>query len=227
MSCQGILTNQKPPRILKVGTGQIAWLYNLSASLSRLLKLLFRLLLLFQLRDYYSISTTSRSNRTRTFHSFYIATDLCNMGAGGFILRFLSFSIRVLQFLVSAAILVIFSYILFELHHNDAFIPRWAKGTEGLSGAATLYTLLGMIFTCCLGQHTLFAIIAVVLDACFVACMIAIAVMTRDGASSCSGNVDTILGSGPASGMSIADHVHLGLACRIERAAFAISVVGM
>ena len=149
------------------------------------------------------------------------------MGVGGFILRFFSLAIRVLQFLDSAAILVIFSYILAELSHHNLAIPQWARAVEGLSGAAALYGLLGMIFTCCLGQVTFFTVIAVILDLCFIAAMVAIAVMTRHGSNSCHGDVNTLLGSGPSDAQSVSSHVHLGLACRIEQAAFAMSVIGM
>ena len=69
--------------------------------------------------------------------------------------------------------------------------------------------------------------------------MIAIAVLTRDGADSCKGVVHTPLGTGPAKqdngfggneigtdqGENLTYAVHLGLACRLNTAVFAVSIV--
>ena len=66
--------------------------------------------------------------------------------------------------------------------------------------------------------------------------MIAIAVMTRDGAHSCSGNVQTPLGNGPSrsrqgfgsngQGDQITYAASLGTACRLNKACFAVAIVG-
>ena len=109
---------------------------------------------------------------------------------------------------------------------------------EGISGVAVVYTIMATILTCCLGGVSFFAFLALVLDVLFCAGMIAIAVMTRDGADSCKGIVKTPLGTGPASQdngfgnngiTSGSDHavysVHLGLACRLNTAAFAVSII--
>lgn len=68
--------------------------------------------------------------------------------------------------------------------------------------------------------------------------MIAIAILTRDGASSCSGNVRTPLGNGPASTDSsgygnfgagdnenLTYAVSLRTACKLNTAAFAVSII--
>lgn len=112
------------------------------------------------------------------------------------VIRFFNLAIRVLQFLDAAVILGIFSYFLAVQSQHNQPIPTWMKAVEGLSGAATLYGLLGSLFTCCVGGLAFFAFLAIVLDVCFIGAMIAIAVMTRDGTQSCSGNVNTPLGSG-------------------------------
>ena len=149
------------------------------------------------------------------------------MGVGGAILRFFSLAIRILQFLDGAVILVIFSYILAELHHHHRPIPTHARAIEGLSGATALYGLLGTIFTCCLGHLTFFAVIAVFLDICFIACMIAIAVLERNGVNQCTGYVFTLLGEGQADSRSFASDMHLSLACRLEQVVFAVAIIGM
>ncbi|KAI9374722.1 hypothetical protein BJX61DRAFT_264491 [Aspergillus egyptiacus] len=148
------------------------------------------------------------------------------MGAGGVILRFFNLAIRVLQFLASAVILGIFSYFLAKLATNDQHIPTWMRAVEGLSGAATLYSLLGSLLVCCLGGITFFAFLGIALDVCFVGAMVAIAVMTRDGTQSCSGVVDTPLGTGNDPDNSPAD-VEYGYACMLNKVVFAVSIIGI
>jgi hypothetical protein len=124
------------------------------------------------------------------------------------------------------------------LADRNIYIPQWEKAVEGISGVAVVYTIMATILTCCLGGVSFFAFLALVLDVLFCAGMIAIAVMTRDGADSCKGIVQTPLGNGPASqdngfgnnGITTGnDHavysVHLGLACRLNTAAFAVSII--
>ncbi|KAF9885894.1 hypothetical protein FE257_012274 [Aspergillus nanangensis] len=148
------------------------------------------------------------------------------MGFGGVVLRFFNLAIRILQFLDSAVILGIFSYFLAVLSQNDQPIATWIKATEGLAGASCLYALLGALFTCCLGGVAFFAFLAVFLDACFIGAMIAIAVMTRDGASACSGRVDTPLGSGESDDDS-ASKVTFGFACQLQKVTFAVAIIGI
>lgn len=148
------------------------------------------------------------------------------MGVGGVILRFFTLGIRIIQLLASAVILGIFSYYLAALAQNNQTIATWMKAVEGLSGAGTLYGLLGSLFVCCLGGLMFFAFLGVVLDVCFVGAMIAIAVLTRNGTQSCSGKVNTPLGNGDA-GDTAPSGVSLQFACRLEKVAFAVSIIGM
>ncbi|KAL2827571.1 hypothetical protein BDW59DRAFT_144013 [Aspergillus cavernicola] len=148
------------------------------------------------------------------------------MGAGGVVLRFFNLAIRILQFLASAVILGIFSYFLARHSQNDQHIPTWMKAVEGLSGAATLYALLGSLFTCCLGGIIFFAGLAIFLDVCFVGAMIAIAILTRDGTQTCSGTVDTPVGTGD-DGSDSPSGVDYGYACRLEKVVFAVSIIGI
>lgn len=148
------------------------------------------------------------------------------MGFGGVLLRFCSLALRVLQALDAAVILGIFSYYLAILAQNHLPIDTWLKAVEGLAGAATLYGVLGVIFVCCLGGVAFFAFVGVVLDVCFTGAMIAIAVLTRDGTSGCTGTVDTPLGSGKASDTTKAK-LSFSMACKLEKVAFAVAVIGM
>ncbi|KAJ5453551.1 uncharacterized protein N7458_004507 [Penicillium daleae] len=150
------------------------------------------------------------------------------MGVGGVILRFFSLAIRVLQFLASAVILGIFSYFLAVLSRHNLDIPTWIKAVEGLSGAGALYGILGTIFVCCLGGVAFFAFLAVVLDVCFVGAMIAIAILTRNGTQTCSGNVNTPLGNGNAdNNANTPAGTSFKMACELEKVVFAVSIIGI
>lgn len=148
------------------------------------------------------------------------------MGFGGVLLRFSSLTLRVLQTLDAVVILGIFSYYLAILSQHHLPIATWLKAVEGLSGAATLYGLLGVIFVCCLGGVAFFAFLGVVLDVCFTGAMIAIAVLTRNGTNSCSGTVNTPVGIGKAGDTSQAQ-LSFSMACRLEKVTFAVAVIGM
>ena len=107
------------------------------------------------------------------------------MALRGAILRFGQMGLRLLEFTSAAIILGIYSYFLAVLSQNNIPIPIWEKAVEGMSGAAVLYTLLGVLFTLFLGGVTFFALVAIILDVCFVGCFAAIEYYTRHGANSC------------------------------------------
>ncbi|KAK3713646.1 hypothetical protein LTR37_008340 [Vermiconidia calcicola] len=157
---------------------------------------------------------------------------------GGF-QRLLQTLLYGLLFLCAAIILGIYSYFLSVLADRNLRIPTWEKAVEGISGAAVLYLICAVVLTCILGGVSFFAFLAIVLDVLFFAGMIAIAVMTRDGADSCKGNVQTPLGNGAASqdnnfgtngfggdqGENITNSAHLGLACRLNTVVFAVAII--
>ncbi|KAL2003045.1 hypothetical protein VTN02DRAFT_5123 [Thermoascus thermophilus] len=163
------------------------------------------------------------------------------MTFGGILLRIVNEGIRFLQFGAAAIILGVFSYFLAVLTDHDKPIARWVKAVEGISGAATAYTIFGCALTLCLGGVSFFAGIAFILDILFIGGMVAIAIMTRKGTQSCVGNVNTPLGNGPSNqkpigygngGFGIGTGKHatyfpsLGFACRLEKTAFAVSIIG-
>lgn len=136
--------------------------------------------------------------------------------------------IRLLQLLGSALILGIFSYYLAVLDRNNLPIPTWERAVEGLAGAATLYSLFTVGLTFFLGGITVLAFLAIFLDLCFVGAMIAIAVLTRGGARSCSGTVNTPIGSGLASESAVetaARSTRLDRACKLEKTAFITAII--
>lgn len=146
-----------------------------------------------------------------------------------------------IEFCCAAIILGIYSYFLARLAKNDLPIANWKRAVEGLSGSAVLYLILAVLLTFFLGGKAFFAFLAVVLDVLFCGAFIAIAVLTRDGADSCSGNVNTPLGNGPVNsddpgygengfglgGGSANDYSPgLGLACRLNKACFIVAIIG-
>lgn len=158
---------------------------------------------------------------------------------GGFQRLFQTF-LYILLFCCAGIILGVYSYFLSVQADRDRAIPTWQKAVEGLSGAAVLYLIFAVVLTCCLGGISFFAFLALVLDVLFAGAMIAIAVLTRDGASSCTGNVQTPLGNGPADsntggfgsngfgtgqGENFTYSASLGSICRLNTAAFAVSIV--
>jgi len=160
------------------------------------------------------------------------------MAFGGTALKLIQTILYAIEFCCAGIILGIYSYFLSVLADRNLPIYPWAKAVEGMSGAAVLYTICAVLFTCCLGGKAFFAIIAIILDILFCAAFIALAVLTRDGADNCRGNVETPLGNGasnskqgfgstgPDRGDQATYAVSLGTACRYNTACFAVALVG-
>jgi hypothetical protein len=159
------------------------------------------------------------------------------MAAGnrtGVALKFLQWFIRGVQFCCAAVILAIFSYFLATLSNHNLPIATWIRAVEGISGAAVLYTLIGLLLLCCLAGHAFASFIAIFLDICFVGAFVYLAVANRQGASSCRGHVDTPFGSGNANS-NVYDPNNSGWtalpslreACRMQTACLAVAIVGI
>ena len=148
------------------------------------------------------------------------------MALGGAILRFGQTGLRLLEFASSAIILGIYSYFLAVLAQHNTHIPTWEKAVEGMSGAAVLYTIFGVLFTLFLGGFTFFALIAIILDLCFAGCFAAIAYYTRHGANACKGVVNTPLGFGLSS-EDAPGAGDWGYVCSLNTACFAMAVLNI
>ena len=154
------------------------------------------------------------------------------MALGGLALRSASTLIRILQFLASVLVLGIFSYFLASLAKHHLHIATYLRAVEGISGAAVLYTILAVVLTCFLGGITFFAFLAIVLDVCFIGGFVAVAILTRAGAHSCRGTVSTPLGTGNAAshqsdltrGTNTIFKPSLGVACKLQKAVFAVAI---
>jgi len=162
------------------------------------------------------------------------------MGFGSTALKLIQTFFYAIAFCCSAIILGFYSYFLAIQADRDRAIPQWQKAVEGMSGIGVVYTIFAVILTCCLGGKAFFAFLAIVLDILLCGAFIAIAVLTRDGANSCSGNVDTPLGSGPANsrgsfgsngfgtgeGENVTYSVSLRTACLYNKACFVVAIIG-
>ncbi|KAL9054295.1 MAG: hypothetical protein Q9162_004253 [Coniocarpon cinnabarinum] len=160
---------------------------------------------------------------------------------GGGFLRLLATVLYAIEFCCAAIVLGIYSYFLALLKNHHFGIARQWKAVEGLSGAACLYGIFTVLLTCFLGGISFFAFLAVILDIAFAGAFVALAVLTRDGAESCSGTVDTPFGTGNASasaggfgpngfgtdgGEAVTYLPTYGYICRLNSAAFAVSILG-
>jgi len=158
------------------------------------------------------------------------------MAIGGAFLKLSATLLYALEFCCAAIILGIYSYFLAVLADRNVNIPMWAQAVTGLSGGTVLYTIFAIIFTCCLGGKTFFALLGLIFNVLCCGAMIAVAVLTRDGAHSCSGIVNTPLGTGPSNSRQGFDSngqgrqwtyaASYGTACNLNTACFAVAIIG-
>ncbi|KAH8717105.1 hypothetical protein GQ44DRAFT_688299 [Phaeosphaeriaceae sp. PMI808] len=158
------------------------------------------------------------------------------MAIGGAALRLFSTFLYGLEFCCAGIILGIYSYFLSVQADRDVMIPTWQKAVTGMSGGVVLYTIFAVLLTCFLGGKSFFALLAMIFDVACAGAMIAIAILTRDGASSCTGDVQTPLGDGPSDskegfgsngqGNQITYSASLGSICRLNTACFAVAILG-
>lgn len=108
-------------------------------------------------------------------------------------------------------------------------IPNRIRAVEGLSGAAALYTLFGVLLTYFLGGIATFGFLAMVLDVLFIGAMIAIAILTRAGDQNCDliQNEDSLPfgpdGLGDPNSSSAPSTYH---ACTLLKACWILSIIG-
>jgi hypothetical protein len=156
------------------------------------------------------------------------------MAIGGAVLRLGSTALYALEFACAGIILGIYSYFLSVEADRDQHIPIWQQAVEGMAGGVVLYTIFAILLTCFLGGKSFFALLGLILDLLCAGAMIAIAVLCRNGASSCKGDVKTPLGNGPASskdgfgneGQQYTYSASLGSICRLNTACFAVAIIG-
>jgi hypothetical protein len=156
------------------------------------------------------------------------------MAIGGAALRLGSTFLYALEFCCAGIILGIYSYFLAVEADRNAPIPRWQQAVTGMAGGIILYTVFAVLLTCFLGGKSFFALLGMIFNLLCCGAMIAIAILTRDGASSCTGDVQTPLGDGPAdskdgfgnNGDQITYAASLGSICRLNTACFAVAILG-
>lgn len=157
------------------------------------------------------------------------------MAAGvGLCLKLLQWFNRGVQFCCAGLILALNSYFMAAMSNHKITIPTNLRAVEGISGAAILYTVVGLLLLCCLAGLTLTSFIAIVLDIAFLGAFIYIATVYKDGASSCSGSdVKTVFGTGDANadiqspndgGVPLAKYMTI---CRMQSAILAVAIVAI
>ncbi|KAI7777943.1 hypothetical protein LA080_002928 [Diaporthe eres] len=157
------------------------------------------------------------------------------MAAGvGLCLKLLQWFNRGVQFCCAGLILALNSYFMAAMSNHKITIPTNLRAVEGISGAAVLYTAVGLLLLCCLAGLTLTSFIAIVLDVAFLGAFIYIATVYKDGASSCSGSdVKTVFGTGDANadiqspndgGVPLAKYMTI---CRMQSAILAVAIVAI
>ncbi|EKD16366.1 hypothetical protein MBM_05660 [Drepanopeziza brunnea f. sp. 'multigermtubi' MB_m1] len=152
---------------------------------------------------------------------------------GGLALKSTSMFLRFVEFACAAVVLGIFTYYLVTLHNQSIRIPTNVRAVEGISGAAVLYTILAVLFVCCLGGIAIFGFIAVLLDLAFCGAFIYVAYVNRHATDSCSGVVTTPYGQGLIGGEvtgnsdGFTELPSFKTACRLQKAAFAVAIIGL
>lgn len=160
---------------------------------------------------------------------------------GGAALRIFETVLYALTFCCAGIILGFYSYFLAVLSDRNAPMSNSAKAVEGISGAAVLFLIFAIVLTCFLGGIRFFAFLAIALDILFAAGFIAIAVLTRDGVRSCTGDdVRSPLGNGNANSRgsfgsngfgtgeneNVTYSVSVGTACNYNKVCFAVAIIG-
>lgn len=148
------------------------------------------------------------------------------MKGGGLALKSFSLFLRIIEFLCAAVILAIFSYFLANLSSNDRTIPTYERAVEGISGAAVLYTIVALLFVCCLGGIAIFSFLAMLLDLAFCGAFIYVAWANRNGARGNSGIICTPLGCGTSNARVVDSSIRYGTAHRMESAVLAVAIIG-
>ncbi|KAH8587469.1 hypothetical protein B0O99DRAFT_526769 [Bisporella sp. PMI_857] len=155
------------------------------------------------------------------------------MAFGGVALKGLSLFLRFIQFCCAAIVLGISCYYLAVLHNHGLYIATYIRTVTGVSGAAVIYTILALLLVCCLGGIAVFSLLGILFDLAFTGAFIYVAWAYRGGTDSCSGTVNTPLGSGNRDNrVSSGDGGFVYLpslytACKLETAAFAVAIVGI
>jgi ABC-type anion transport system duplicated permease subunit len=153
----------------------------------------------------------------------------------GLALKGLQWFLRAIEFCCAALILGVFSYYLAALHSHGLNIDNYTKSIEGISGAAVLYTLIGLLLLCFVAGLPFFSLCAILMDLAFVGAFIYVAYETRSGARSCSGTITTVFGTGDANSDNTVPDPNGGSislpsfkqACQLETACFSVSIVAM
>ena len=147
--------------------------------------------------------------------------------------RIVQTTLNLLCLCAAGVIVGIYGYFLSYLTLHNLPISASTKAIEAISSTTVFYTLINAISAFFLDSYPLLAILSFILDTCFAGGFVAIAVLTRWSVASCSGYLYTPLGSGvdystPPSRQDQAGRVpYLWFVCSLDKAVFAVSIVGI
>lgn len=151
-------------------------------------------------------------------------------------LKTLLWLIRGLQLCCAVIVLALYSYFLVTLSDHKLDISQNMKAVEGIAGAAVLYTIIGLLVTCCLAGLPLTSFFAMLLDLAFACAFIFVAVANKNGSGSCTGDVTTPYTSGTGTGSTGTTPAHRRSisslpsdhnACKMETACLAVSILAI
>ncbi|EZF33876.1 hypothetical protein TMEN_7839 [Trichophyton mentagrophytes] len=157
-------------------------------------------------------------------------------------IRLAGFGLRMLQLFSSLIIVGVFSYFLAVLADHNEHAPEWLKAVAVIAGVAAIYAIFTSFFILAYGGLLVFSRISMLFDGSFAVAFLAICLMTRHGAPPCTGRVTTPVGSGDAedpgaafgdegTGIGRGDNItsmrYLATACKLEKGAFAVSIIGI
>lgn len=149
------------------------------------------------------------------------------MGKG--LLKFLLFLFNILAACCAVIVLGIYAYfIAVSTGSGRTSVHGWMVGTLILATILTLFFLLGSFLSLCFGDKRVLGHMGAFMSILAACIFIAIAVLTRRGSKSCNGNriLQTPVGTGRAD-LDAPGAGSYRTACRINKAAFAVSLIGI
>ncbi|CEJ81105.1 hypothetical protein VHEMI01251 [[Torrubiella] hemipterigena] len=146
------------------------------------------------------------------------------MSAG---LKTLLWLIRGLQLCCAVIVLSLYSYFLVTLADHKMDISQNMRAVEGIAGAAVLYTIIGLLVTCCVAGLPLMSFFAMLFDLAFACAFIFVAVANKNGSGSCTGDVTTPYTTPNKTTRTISSLPSDHNACKMETACLAVSILSI
>lgn len=144
---------------------------------------------------------------------------------GGIALKSFSLLFRAVQFSCSAVILAIFSYYLYVLNRSDLPVNDEMRAVTGISGLASIYTFLAMLFVCCFGGVLVLSLLSIVLDIAFAGALAYVSWVNRGGSGRCTARGalgQALFGLNAQGNRRMPSQ---GVLCNLQHTGFAVAIV--